>query len=396
MPISVQIDGRFGALVTLNAFREDDAAGRFWVYSAEDESVGISIPFPYERKPTYDCSQADILILLNPFHVEASAMEVTLQPKTKRLGFIFSLNSIGSKNHKLSESEHFKKASHAAVYKIIEQFIVRNTETISIGSRANECTIDELFDGELVVLAAHKPWISDAGIELNQLHADLHRHGYVLAESPSENSPKRLNTVRSNFDSATKADRLGLRALSITLATDGLLAKLIGRRLSCPDDTILRFFYLYQIVERILELELRNHTQKLLVELSAVDPNGMKIINTFHALKDAFSEKTRLKELFEVRSKNSLQSSPTLTHMTEFLRGCDVEESGSYCEIFYKIRNVVFHAWWSIPTKLISVFEEIVSGVENDIPELLLNYELPLGVITAPKGATGKEIDYTI
>lgn len=377
MPISVQLDGRSGAALILDAFREEVANKRFWVYKSTDSSIGISVRFPHGEKPKYDVDEAEILLLLNPFHVEASVMEVTLQPKTIRLGYVFSITSIISKSHAFSNDTHFRKAAYAAVYKLLERYVTKGDKTVILGSCADECEVDELFGGELVILATHKPNTQNAGIQPVQLHADLYRHGYVLADRPLEPSPRRLEVVEANFVEASTAGRLRLRALSAELSADTLLAKIIGTRLSCPDDHVLRFFYLYQAVERLLELEMKHQAKQLLAELSAADPSGTKIVSAFHELKDAFSEKARLRSLFEVRSRSPLQTSPTLNYMVTFLNGCQVDASGNYYEVFYKVRNVVFHTWWSIPEGLSSVFGEVVAGIENDIPELLLNYSPP-------------------
>src|SRR5258705_9856824 len=104
MSIRATIIGGPEVPVVLDALRED-AKGFFWAYARENDLIGIAIPYPYGVKPNYNCSETEVLLLLNPFHVEASTMEVCVQPGTKRLGYVFSLASIASPNHRLSENE---------------------------------------------------------------------------------------------------------------------------------------------------------------------------------------------------------------------------------------------------------------------------------------------------
>jgi hypothetical protein len=101
---------------------------------------------------------------------------------------------------------------------------------------------------------------------------------------------------------------------------------------------------------------------------------GVWITGAFHDLKDTLSDKNRLRTLFEARTNSALQNSPTINHLKDFLRACQVDDYSSYWENFYKVRNIVFHAWWSIPEGARQSFSLLVAGVENDIAEVVISY----------------------
>jgi hypothetical protein len=63
-----------------------------------------------------------------------------------------------------------------------------------------------------------------------------------------------------------------------------------------------------------------------------------------------------------------------VNHLKDFLRACQVDDYPSYWENFYKVRNIVFHAWWSIPEGARQYFSLLVAGVENDIAEVVVSY----------------------
>lgn len=374
MSLRATIEGSGTGPVILSAIKEDER-GFFWLHSAEDDSIGLRVPYPYGPKPDYNCEETDVVLLLNPFHVEAVVLDVRVVPKAQRLGYAFSLACIGSTNHQHSNSKFFHAACYAAVFKTLEKLVCRESSEIDVGVCGPSCTLDDLFGGDLVILTVHLPDAFRAGVTRNQLSADLHRHGYTLADWESKSSPPRLSVVQENFRVACDGGKLGLRPSCLLLSDDSLIAKFLCRRVSCPDDPVLRFFYLYQIVERILEFELLAQSKILLAELSAHDLRGLKIMGAFHDFKDKLSEKTRLKSLFEGRTNSVLQNSPTMEHFRAFLRACQVDEAaGSYWENFYKVRNVVFHAWWSTPESANFHFLSLVAGIENDIAELVVNY----------------------
>lgn len=383
MAIRVLLDNLPDFPVILDSVVEDQK-GFFRIFGRGNPSIAIEVPYPYGVNPGYNCADTQILLLQNPFHVEASAMDVFIQPGTQRLGYVFSLTSVGSTNHRFSENRFFKTACYAAVFKVLQSLVVERTDVIDLGRRPFRCRVDELFGDELVVLSVHIPFAQSAGIELVQLEADLHRHGYVYAESPIDKPPVRLSIVRANFETANNMGRLRLRPLSKLLASDSLISRFLCRRISCPNDPVLRFFYLYQIVERILNLELRNKSKLLLAQLAAADPNGSKIAEAYHDLKEAFSEKSRLGEVFGVRINSSLQNSPSNQFFKDFLLACGVVAGNAYSENLYKVRNTVFHGWWSIPVSAAAEFDNVVAGIENDIPELILSYLPSVSVLSGP------------
>ena len=359
--------------VILSGIKED-VGNFFWLHSAEDDTVGLEVPYPYGSKPNYDCKDTDVLLLLNPFQVEAVVLDVRVPPGAQRLGYVFPLTSIGSSNHEYASNKYFHAACYAAVFKMLEKLVCRDFAEIDVGSCSASCSLDDLFGGDLIILAIHLPNAVKAGITLEQLYADLHRHGYALADWESNTSPIRLDVVKENFYEACEKKRLTLRPTCRLLSDDSMISKFICSRLSCPNDPVLRFFYLYQIVERILEFELLAQSSRLLEELSAHEPRGLKITGAFHDLKDTLSEKNRLRTLFETRTNSALQNSPTVNHLKDFLRACQVDDYPSYWENFYKVRNIVFHAWWSIPEGAKQYFSLLVAGVENDIAEVVVSY----------------------
>jgi hypothetical protein len=373
MSIRATIEGLTDGPVVLNAVKEDDR-GFFWLHSAENVSIGLEIPYPYGSKPDYDCSETEVILLLNPFQGEAAVLEVRIVPGAQRLGYVFSLTSIGSVNHQYAENKYFRKACYAATLKAIETLIGRDFPEIDVGTCRRTCALDDLLGGDLTILTVHRPFALKAGVTLSQLNADLHRYGYTLADWESKASPLRLGVVKQNFLEACNTGRLSIRPTCALLSDDSLIARFLCKRISCPEDPVLRFFYLYQVVERILEFELVAQSKTLLAELSARDLRGLKIMGAFHEFKDKLSEKTRLKSLFESRTSGVLQNSPTLDHLKAFLRVCQVDDAATYWENFYKVRNVVFHAWWSAPDSARSDFALLVAGVENDIAELVVSY----------------------
>lgn len=364
--------------VILNSFREHND-GYFWIYNKDDESKGVRINYPYGSKPAYDPHDTELIFLLNPFQGESAVMEAVTSPGTKKLGYIFSILSMGSENHQYSNDPHFRKSCYAATYKTIERFVSTEEIEITIPEIYTITTLEELFGSDLSILSIHKPYTKKSGILPTALIADLFRYGYTVLDVLGSPPPLRLDIAKSNFGLAKAANKLLLRSYPEYLVSDGLIGNFIGQRLTCPDSPVLRFFYLYQIVERLLEIELRNQFKKLSSEFVSGSLDTLKIMDAFHEFKEALSEKNRIRTLFGVRSGNAFTASPTANEFIAFLQECKIplDPGLGFGELLYKVRNSVFHGWWRISDKSSNSFINLVAGLENDIPELLINYSRP-------------------
>ena len=361
--------------IVLNAFREHED-GYFWIHTIDDDEKGVRIDYPYGSKPDYSPEDTELLFLLNPFQGEAAVMEAVTAPKTHRIGYVCSILSIGSKNHEYSECPYFRKASYGAAYKMIERFIKSELVEVTLDEIQSTTFLEELFGFETVILSIHKPFAEQADVSASSLLSDLFRYGYTVLDELGVAPPLRLKTAEANFSSARANKRLALKQCPEPLASDGLIAKFIGQRLLCPSDPVLRFFYLYQIVERVLDLELQEQLKNLSSEVSSDDLNSLRVMDAFHSFKDALSEKNRMQKIFSEGSNNIFDASPAVPYFVGFLKECgiDADCNQNYGDLLYKVRNTIFHGWWRLSADPSEKFIAVVSELENDIPEFVINY----------------------
>lgn len=358
------------------SIEKSEDSGCFWLFPKANQTVGLRVEIPYGSALGYDSDDTEVLILQNPFQGEADVLEVFVVPGSHRIGYSFSSASAGSQNHRLSNCKYFQSACRAAVHKTLEK-IVSDDARHNLGIQRLQCTLGELLDKEISVLTIHKPWLNAIEIQSRQLIASLYRYGYTLTADYQVGAPLRLDSAKDLFVSTSSNGHLKIAVTTKWLAEDELIGRFIGQRLSCPSDSILRFFYLYQIVERLIELETRRYSSKLISTLgSSGSKNSIKVMTAFHDFKETLSEKNRIRSLFGERSNNVLLSSPTISKMVEFLAECDIydEKDTTYGDLLYRVRNVVFHGWWSLPGQVDRRFLSVIAGLEIDIPEMLLNY----------------------
>lgn len=279
--------------------------------------------------------------------------------KPQRLGWMLPMVTLTTEDHDILAKEHMNQyVFFAYCYLLKKEQVVEQitTEEKSFGD-----ILGDLFpDGSLLIANRDK---EPGGFTFKKIELSLARNGFYIKPSGYCNP---LITEEGSLNLTFAAEILKEDNTYVYPYIEEFLTKY-----AYNDNVFIRFFYLYQILEVLMNQEIIQQLKDYLCLLENEKPNYRKLENV---IKEN-TESKRLKNIVENAQLNSSIASLMDTTCNTFL-GADEDCLLSHPESIYQVRNHIVHRF-RVASGDEDGLKDICDHIELYLYDLLIQYKLP-------------------
>lgn len=277
----------------------------------------------------------------------------------KRVGWMLPISMLTTEDEETLDKEHVNQYVFFAYCYLLGKEAIVN-ELIN-GKELDEILTNAYPDGCLLIINnANMP----EGVTLKKLELSLARNGYFV--SPTGYANPLINEEGNNLNLTPAGEILKADGTYI----DPYIEKLL-KQYSYNSNTFIRFLYLYQVEEVLMNTEMVYQLEDFLYLLKQNKPNYRKVEN---GLKET-TESKRLKQIVENAHLRSTISNALDQKCNEFLNS-EGDNPLVQPESIYQVRNHIVHRF-RVASGDENAVKDICDHLELYLYDLLICYKLP-------------------
>lgn len=335
----------------------------------------LAIDTPLELDPSFEGRPFE----LHGFAVrdlkESAIHEVHLDcdsdPAVARIGMMLPVNSLGSQDHDESGKKYFQEYAYVAIKLALERLCRESPEVLEAQvARGHSVLFSDLFDDNVCFLVLSQKNFASVKFELDRILPSLVALGYVPMNSCR---PAELEWIGSPPSGRV----VKVKQTSYDIENAELVARLIVLSAVSSRSLVTQFFYLYQVVEYLMENVMRHRLP--LVMRDIIDELASGTASTreqFDVLGNEIREKGRLKLLVGPYSDCASDVSEFGAVAQDFLASLNIKASPDI-DAIYKTRNFLFHQARNLPSQEYPLLASAVGSFFAFLPSLLYSYRNP-------------------
>lgn len=331
------------------------------------------LSFEYIPKVYNDYLDSDYSIFLfyNEYlFAENNIFQIYLKETSKRIGWIFPIQAILSKDHDYSENEHFLKYSFVAFSSLISRAYSQQQKTPGIKS---EISLTDFYFDDTIVLVLCNEKIN----EINQFNIDdylcsFSDFGYYRALGNPKEKRNIDTEITSHFNQFKTNIRLTIDKTSELYAKHFFINELYKSLLYNNDHHLVRFHLLYQVIELLIE---RTFEMEFDLVIESFQNNKISQFELKEKLNTTLNEKERIVKLFSRVQVTQNIADELHDVCNQILKEIESEKETLSLSL-YRLRNNVVHGYRKLSqnSAVINKMHILNFRFELFISELLRKY----------------------
>lgn len=332
--------------------------------------IDFQIKTPLKLDSTHKDKNFEVYLLAKKEIKENEIYQVYRKKTDARIGWAIPTIALDSDLHDYKDNPHFLRYAYAGIKEVLKN----NSLEINLKTFPNEnnyLSISDIFHEETVLLILCKEtYGNEYNFNIDRVIPSLIKNGYVkLAErDPSE--------IKYKF-SAKLENKIYLEETASSLDNYSSIADIMNSSFVYEENSIFKFFYIYQIFELLIDHVYKNEQEFLIENLLNVMGDSGKTKESLEKIQNFMSEKKRLGLLIQNYTSINDNLITLRTLCNKLLNMLNRENSENFEGYFYKVRNFLFHQYRDLPKNSIETLEEIVNELVYLLPSILSNYKLP-------------------
>lgn len=331
------------------------------------ENIGINFQYFPVATSNWDSDRYEIYLLENSYlNAENDVFEVYESTLNERLGWIFPITILESNENDFSD---FKNLNH---YKFVtyKKLFELNFKTHTGINSASLARLSDVF-GNLIICILSKETIGKISeFRFENYLLSLYKYGYLLLDDTPKSKPiyDRTYFIREMRE---KRAKVKLTKAKFDIVANDFTKSLFKEHLLQSESFLVRFIFLYQIIEHFIKLEFDLQFQSHLDQYK----NHRLAKND---LRESIINSSRERELIK-NVINPITISQDLKD--EFMSECNflfneigLDSKDSFPDKIYDIRNLLTHRLRDLTTK-IETLNKLTEIFERIIIDLLINYK---------------------
>ncbi|WP_152666906.1 hypothetical protein [Arthrobacter sp. YC-RL1] len=299
---------------------------------------------------------------------ENDIREVFDQDKKERVGMCIPSASLGSIDHDFAQKRLFVSYAYQAINHGLSDEEFRGL--ISVPHGEQEINFSELFHEDLCFLVICLSNVPNGEFSIDRYIPSLVEHGYIYDRHGSSTK------IAWNPPKLEQSNAIKIRPVSKKFAETHVVSKLLTSAVAYNKNPILKFFFLYQIIELLIEQVYRLEVESILGEISVStdardSANYRKYIRK---LQEVSKENIRIGKLINKYVEDNVDIKPLGEACNNFLESVNIEQGDTLDSHFYMVRNFLFHQARDLPENASDLLESIVLEFVSFLPILLNKY----------------------
>ena len=260
----------------------------------------------------------------------------------RRVGWFVPANAMSSDAHDFAENEHFLKYVYPAMHEVLKshQEIFRNALEDAILRGVSSASFADLFDTNLGFLVVCRELLDVSGtFDTDRLIPSLVSYGWVPLEYCA---PAAIEWTCSEFPSDNGS--IVLNPVSGQVSSPDLAAMLFCVAASANTSPVTQFFYLYQVVELLMEEVLHGLLPEIgnAVAASIELKDYATVRDQLDGLNSTLSEKSRLRVLMKSIEGGDKAIQELASASDAFLSSVGMSHKAGI-DGLYQVRNFIVH-----------------------------------------------------
>ena len=336
----------------------------------------IRVKYPLEILDDYTEDDFDIYFFTN-YQIKENDIFQVCEKNSERVGWIFPLIALSSKDHSYVDNEHFLKYASVTFKKLIRNnngFILKTIPDPPGGSY----DLIDLYDGDLIVFTVCKDKINE-DFRISDYIPSFYSYGYYHLDMKQQKID--LNNYKAITESEFKTYRykefsekiIHIKPVSNFFIEHLYIRELFTNLLKIENNPILRFLFLYQVIEILIESIFISEAKEILIK---VGENKIDYYNFQSTLNDLNKEAKRINILFSQCVKETSNFVSMISSSEKLLINFfEVKSDIFVSEAIYKVRNLIIHNYSKL-LKYEKLMEDIVKYFEFLVIDVLHSIEM--------------------
>lgn len=330
----------------------------------------IEVGTPLELDASFDLDEFDVYLLDSPDIRENDVRQVfnKIVGDKARIGWAIPVLSLVSDQHDFAADEHFLKYSYVALAKSLSAL----PKDIILDVSDLRCIepLKMFGEGAVVLVVSRLTLRNGHDFELRRALPSLVSYGY---------SPRSIEDDRSYpwvmRDPIAKS--IAIVQSARTPDDHDMVAAMLNGFVSSQRSVALQFFYLYQIIELLMERVVAFRQVEIADSIARAGSNSSLIKAALEKIGEINSEKSRMNLVVDryARMGAELGDLRAQCNRLKIKLGMDTGESMS--EYLYPLRNYIFHNFRSFPKDAEAELKSVVSSLLAVMPLFLARFEAP-------------------
>lgn len=359
----------------------DDGSKEEQVISCNIRLQGITKGKVCSVKTDISIDEYEVFRFVNPYlNAQNDTFKINLDDKS--VGYIFPFASIEEHNDDSEGFDEYKQAyKYYCARSILEKTISYKEQT------QDQIRFSEIVKEDSIYIIIHKPQISNVDFRIEDCLPSFALKGYyyypvqvnpnvLKLQSDMSRDGELYNLIKTRFHSFRSNGSITVKTTRNPINQNTMINLLYTKLLIESSDAVYRFFLLYQIIEILIDKQVRNDIEEVFSNRSVL--TNYELVGK---INDSNNTGTALNKLF------AMVQFTEKDEITQALRSFILEfnpefKSNSPGDCLYKIRNLLFHDFKSVFEKnkdgiLISlviqceilIHQLLISSSSNEIVE---------------------------
>lgn len=336
----------------------DQTQNMFFLFDKEKLN-GIEYQPILELKNDYEPQNFDLVIMYNEREECTENSIFQVYTDKQRIGWIFPIQALLSKEHDYAEDIHFLKYAYVAVYKLLEKI-----EYIDKISYKSTIDLEDLYSENIILLLLDKQNCEKIEkFSLDDYIVSLFKYGYSFYGKGN------LNSVVD-----TPEKRINLTKQSNYLKNIPYIKTMFKKNIPLVEEEITRFHIYYQVIEILISYVFDNKFADFIVKLQNEKES---LFDMKERLNEISSEKKRVVWLFDNFVKIETDDKRILNQKCEELLRENAKKVSKNCaENLYSVRCLIVHRLYVLSEKSYSILSELNSIFLCVIMDMILSFEV--------------------
>ena len=351
-------------------FVEQDGQ-RYFLKENESKDTIIKINYIPTTTSTWSKDKFDIYFFENGYlNAENDVYEIDYVTLEERIGWIFPITILESNENDYEDYKNLNNYKFIAYQKMLDLPLIFNGDDLQ-----EYYTISDFFPDCMVCILS-KPTISKIpGFKFDDTLLSFYNYGYLLLNEDRKSYVKAIfdrSDFISEMRSATRK-KIVLRKTSFNIRRHNYISSLYHGNLLQSESHLIRFFFLYQVIEYLMQQDYDKAFALCLKEYN--DGNISK--NDF---KEAINEISRERAIINgIFNKCAIEQD--LAH--SFIGECEIlfdsipktiKGTHNITNMVYGLRNLVTHQLRDLTVhdeqlkKIVEIFERLLTNLLVNLP----------------------------
>lgn len=353
---------------------EFDEKHSSFILKSRDQKNIFSIDYIPHIEKEFEEKEFKIFFFSNQYlNAENDVFEVHEKELEKRIGWIFPIQVLESNENDFSDNEFLNKYKYPVFNKLLKG---SNTKTPSF-SGGNNYRLTDFYDDDIIVFVISTETIPEEyGIDVLNYLPCFANHGYYpWNKDHHQYFPQRRILALKNRG----LKKIKIQKSKFDISQNQFLEDLYRIHLKSINHFLLKFYFLYQVIEYLMEENFDTDFTSLVEEYknSRLSKNDLKEkINSITRERGSISslfEKAKVPDAILIDFKRDAKA------LLENYYSKPPENLG---DLIYDTRNLVVHRYREIMKKKenIDLFDLVTHELEIIINELIISYSPQEGI----------------